>query len=152
MFRTVEIFDYRTFLVAGAFAFLLLVGYLLFGAVQGAHDANVTANQRGKAATRRIDGLQQIIAGQAQTIAELLARESARAAEQRALAEQVSQLGGKPVVSPRPAETAYVVRSPSPAPQRSAAPRPTPSQTRRPTPAPTPSPTCSPFPIIGCRR
>jgi hypothetical protein len=37
---------------------MLLVGYLMVGAVQSAHDANVTANQRGKAATRRIDGLQ----------------------------------------------------------------------------------------------
>lgn len=150
LFRAVEIFDYRTFLVAGAFAILLLVGYLLFGAVQGAHDANVTANQRAKAATRRIDLMQQTIAGQAQTIAELLAHDAAVAAEQKALAAQVEQLGGEPVVSPEPARTVYVVRSPDAAPSEFA-PSPQPSPSHKPKPRPKPSPTCSPLPLIGCR-
>lgn len=147
LFRTVEIFDYRTFFVAGAFVILLLAGYLLFGAVQGAHDANVTANQRAKAATRRIDGLQQTIAGQAQTIAELLAREAAQSAEQRALAEQIRQMGGRPVVSPQPAATAYVVHSPRPAASRRSSATPHPPRS----PKPSPSPTCSPLPLVGCR-
>lgn len=152
LFRIVEIFDYRTFLVAGAFVTLVLVGYLMVGAVQGAHDANTNANVRGQAASRRIDGLQQTIADQAQTISDLKAREAVQAAEQEALARQIRQMGGQPVVNPQPAPTVYVVRPPSPKgkPSRSA-PSPRPSATRSPTPRPSPSPTCL-VPVLGCRR
>lgn len=148
LFRTVEIFDYRTFAVAGAFTILLLVGYLIFGAIQSAHDAQVSANQRGKSASKRIDGLQQTIADQAQTIAQLLARQARSDAEQAALARQVQQLGGQPVVSPQPAPTStvYVVRSPSPRPATSR-PTPKPSPSRK--PSPSPSPTCL-VPILRC--
>jgi hypothetical protein len=147
LFRTVEIFDYRTFFVAGAFVTLLLVGYLIVGAIQSAHDAQVSANQRGKAASKRIDGLSQTIADQAQTIAELLARQARSDAEQDALARQVRQMGGQPVVSPqpRPTTTVYVVRSPSPTP-RTASPAPSkPSSS----PKSSPSPTCL-LPVIRC--
>lgn len=154
LFRIVEIFDYRTFLVAGAFVTLVLVGYLMVGAVQGAHDANTNANVRGKAATKRIDGLQQTIADQAQTISDLKAREAVQAAEQDALARQVRQLGAQPVVNPQPAPTVYVVRPPSPksspSPRRSTA-SPSARPSRSPSPHPTPSPTCL-VPVLGCRR
>jgi hypothetical protein len=145
LFRTTEIFDYRTFLVAGAFVTLLLVGTLIVGAIQAAHDAQISANQRGKAASKRIDGLQQTIADQAQTIAELLARQSRSDAEQAALSRQVQQMGGQPVVSPqpRPTSTVYVVRSPSPAPRVTSRP------STKPTPSPSPSPTCL-LPPLGC--
>lgn len=150
LFRLVEIFDYRTFLVAGAFVTLLLVGYLMVGAVQGAHDANTTANVRGQAASRRIDGLQQTIADQAQTISDLKARDAKRAAEQAALAAQIRQMGGQPVVTPQPAPTVYVVRPPSPSgsPAASSSPSDRPTATRSPTPRPSTSPTCRPVPII----
>lgn len=153
LFRVVEIFDYRTLMVASVLTALLLAGYLMVGAIQSAHDANVTANQRGKAATRRIDGLQDIIADQAQTIADLKARDAARDAQMAALSAQVRQLGGQPVVSPQPAPTVYVVRSPSPASSRSRSPRPfvSPSPSRTPRPSPSPSPTCLLPKPIGCR-
>jgi outer membrane biosynthesis protein TonB len=148
LFRTTEIFDYRTVLVAGAFVTLLLIGYLIVGAIQAAHDANVASNQRGKAASRRIDGLQQTIADQAQTIATLLSRQARSDAEQAALARQVQQLGGQPVVSPqpKPTSTVYVVRAPSPRPSPSSRPSPKPSPRK---PSPSPSPTCL-VPILGC--
>lgn len=153
LFRTVEIFDYRTFAVAGAFLIVLLVGYLIFGAVQASHDAQTSANQRGKAASKRIDGLQQVIAAQAQTISDMRARQARSDAQQEALARQVRQLGGQPVVSPSPAPTVYVVMSPSPRP-RGSRPFPSASPTRSPTPQPqpqpSPSPTCRPLPVIGC--
>lgn len=150
LFRTLEIFDYRTFLVAGGFVLLLLVGYLIVGAVQGAHDANTTANLRGQAASRRIDGLQTTITDQAETIAGLRAAVSAAVARQNALARQVEQLGGRPVVQPSP-ERIYVVISPSPAASPSRSPRPFPSASPSRTPRPSPSPTCRPVPVIGCR-
>jgi hypothetical protein len=152
-FRVVEIFDYRTLMVASVLTALLLVGYLVVGAVQSAHDANITSNQRSKAASRRIDGLQHTIARQGEEIADLRARQAASAARQEALAHQVQQLGGEPVVSPEAAPRLSPALSATPKPRSSSSPRPRPSTspTRSPTPRPSPSPTCLPLPIIGCR-
>jgi hypothetical protein len=150
LFRAVEIFDYRTFAVAAFFLIVLLIGYLIFGAVQSAHDAQTSANQRGKAASKRIDGLQQTIADQAQTISDMRSRQARSDAAQEALARQVQQLGGQPVVRPQPQPTVYVVRSPSPEPSLRPFPSASPSPSR--TPRPSPSPTCQPLPVIGCRH
>lgn len=152
LFRVVEIFDYRTLMVASVLTALLLAGYLMVGAVQSAHDANVTANQRGKAATRRIDGLQQIIARQQQQMADLTAAVAAGTAKQEALVRQVEQLGGEPVVAPEPSPKSQAPPSPqsrvSPSPFRSPRPSAAPSRT----PQPSPSASCLLPPPIGCVR
>jgi hypothetical protein len=151
-YRLTEILDYRTFIVAGAFVTLGIVGYLIFAALQQAHDATEAQNRSRMAASRRIDLLNAQI--------EALQHEIAAGAEQRgdlaaklaALAEQVRQLGGKPVVIITPTfrrtsspTSTRPTSQPTPSPTSSAAPKPT----RSPSPSPTPSPTCL-LPILGC--
>lgn len=154
-FRLVEIFDYRTFLVAGAFATLLLVGYLIVGAIQSAHDANLASNQRGKAATRRIDLLTQQGQERDRRIEQLVKTIAQQQTAQDALSEQIRRMGGQPIVVVRSAGSTSVVVSSSPTPRPSPAtrPQPTSSPSSRPTnkPRPSPSPTCRPLPILGCR-
>lgn len=149
--RLLEVFDYRTFAVAGAFVTLLLVGYIVFSAFQAAHDATEAANRRGAAATRRIDRLNTTI-GQLQ--AEIAAGRDERgqlAAAVAALTTQIRQLGGSPVLSLSPsAVTRYAtpsstVVSPAASPRTSTTPRPHPTATS------TPSPTATPTPGLVCR-
>lgn len=149
LYRTTEILDYRTFVVATAFLITALVGYLVFSAFQAAHDSTSAANQRGQAATRRIDLLNREI----DELNDQLRGLTADAARERgelstkidALAEQVRRMGGRPIV--------VTTASPSPSAARSSptpAPRPTNRPTARPRPSATPSPTCTALPIVGC--
>lgn len=150
--RLLEVFDYRTFAVAGFFAAFLIVGWVVFSAFQAAHDATVSADRRGKAASRRVDMLnseiqqleRQIVAGQDER--------GQLAAKVDALSEQVRQLGGRPVVavtvSPEPE------LEPTPPPMASSRPSstPAPHPTRTVRPTPRPSPTCTRLPILGTCR
>lgn len=151
--RLLEVFDWRTFAVAGGFLLLILIGYLLFGAFQAAHDATASADLRGKAATRRIDLLNSQIQQLQAEIAAGRDRQGQLTATVAALAEQVRQMGGRPVASsvvvtlaPAPARTVTA------APSASARPRPTPRPSPSSTPTPRPSPTCTRLPIVGACR
>lgn len=146
-YRLVQVFDWRTFVVAGAFLALLLVGYLVVSSVQQAHDATEAQNRARAAATRRIDSLTRKIDELQQQIARGEGDRSELSTQVAVLTEQVRRMGGRAlvVVSPSPAPQPTATTSPQPAP--SPTPRPAPSRTRQPTPTPSP---CRALPLIGC--
>lgn len=151
LFRTTEVLDYRTFVVATVFLILLLIGFVTVTNIQQAHDATLNAIAARKAATRRIDLLNTQIAQLQAGIAAGQDQRGQLATAVAALQAQVRQLGGQPVivVTYRP--------SPAPAPASSRptatpAPHPQPTPTRTHTPRPTPSPTCTRLPIVGTCR
>lgn len=138
--RLLEVFDWRTFAVAGAFLTAVLIGYAFWSAFQAAHDATEAANQRGKAASRRIDLLNNEIQELQDAIAAGRDERGQLATAVAALTAQIRQAGGTPVVTVRvtsaPAPTATATASP----RASSSPRPRPTATRTPAPSPTPEP------------
>lgn len=148
LFRTTEVLDYRTFVVATVFLFLLLIGYLTVSSIQQAHDATVNAVAARQAATRRIDLLNSQIGQLQAAIAAGQDQRGQLATAVQALQAQVRQLGGQPVViitpSPVPAGSS------SPAPHPTGSPRPSPTRTAK--PRPTPTPTCTRLPKTGICR
>lgn len=145
--RLLEVFDWRTFAVAGVFAAVLLVGFLVYSAFAAAHDATDAANRRGAAATRRIDLLNSEIQQLQQQIAKGADQRGQLAAVVAALAQQVRQLGGTPVA------TATTVVTVVPAPRPSTpSPSPRPTATRKPRPHPKPHHTPTPSPSPTCTR
>lgn len=141
--RVVEVFDWRTFAVAGAFLTMGLVAYLVFSAFQAAHDATEAANQRGKAATRRIDSLNSEIQKLQAAIAEGRDQRGQLATAVAALSAQIRQLGGTPIVTVRvtSAPNTTITITPSPAPAVSSSPSSRPTSSPTPTLSPSPSPT-----------
>lgn len=171
-FRLLEIFDYRTFITAGAFLSLLLVGYLVVTSVQTAQDSKDLLEGQRAAATRRIDLLTTELR-RLQALAQDNSRTNGEQAEAiAALTEQIKQLGGRPVVTgpsqdPVPNAPASPGGAPStelnvlPSPQVSPSASPPPSTRSSPQPSATPTASSSPspsespsvtvcLPLVGC--
>lgn len=150
--RVFEIFDYRTFAVAGAFLTLLLVGYLVVSSIQAAHDATDAQNRARVAASRRIDLLNTEITRLQGEIAAGRDQRGQLALAVAALSAQVRDLGGQPIVTVTTVNRSDPQSTSTPSPAASAAPQVTPTPRPRPsrTPAPSPSPTCRALPVIGC--
>jgi hypothetical protein len=150
--RVLEIFDYRTFAVAGAFLTLLLVGFLVVSSIQAARDATDAQNRARVAASRRIDLLNTEITRLQGEIAAGRDQRGQLALAVAALSAQVRDLGGQPIVTVTTVNRSNPQPAPAPTASRSAAPRATSSPRPRPsrTPAPSPTPTCRALPVIGC--
>jgi len=151
-YRASEVLDYRTFVVATGFLSLMLVGFIVVASLQRAHEATQSADQRGRAASRRIDLLNTEIKELQAEIAAGRDERGQLAASVAALAAQIRQLGGQPVVMVTPGTTIIVRPSaaPTPTPGRSTAPRPTAHPTATRTPSPSPSPSCTRLLILPC--
>lgn len=158
---TLDLLDWRTFAVGGAFATVLIVGWGFYQALESASEATKalaaqSAQQQDarRATTRRID----LLNGQI----ERLQHEAAAGRDQRgqlaakvdALAAQVEQMGGRPVArltSSQPEAPSTTRAAPARPPARQNGARPSTSPTRRPAP-PRPSPSAvSPQPSPTCR-
>lgn len=113
------------------------------------------ATQLRTASSRRIDKLNDELRDVRSDFAEAEAQRGRLSAALDALAEQIRQMGGRPVatssngdsVRPAPSSSARTSPRPGASPTRSASPRPTS------TPRPSPSPTCRVVaPVVGCVR
>lgn len=144
--RVLEIFDYRTFIVAGVFTVILVLGLVIVRALGSAHDATVSADQRGAAASRRIDLLNTEISELQAAIAQGRDQRGQLATAVAALSAQVRQLHAVPVVIVSPDSSVTIIYT---NPTASPAPRPSPTATRTVRPRPSPSPTCTRFPVVG---
>lgn len=147
LFRATQVFDYRTFAVAGAFLSVLIAGMLVINSAQTAREALNAQDASRKAASRRIDLLTQQANQRDARINSLVATVARQQTGMDALTEQIRRMGGQPVVIVRQSNG---TSDPAPSPRASSTPKPRPTTSPRPSPKPTPSPTCRPLPIIGC--
>lgn len=167
--RTLEVLDFRTFVVAGAVVTLLVISYLVYTAVERARDADARADRAlaalaaasaqgidiRMAQTRRIDLLEDQVTRNSALLGRAVEANRALAAQLRALG--VTPVTTGPVDSNGDGDTdlggSSVQRTPAPAPTRpaSATPRPSTRPSSRPTPRPTAAPPPSPSPSPTCR-
>lgn len=166
--RTLEVLDWRTFIVAGAVITLLIVGYLVYTSVERARaaDARATAALEAleaaagqgidirMAQSRRIDRLEDAVAANRDINGQ-------QAEAIRTLVAQLRQAGIDPATT-GPVDTnddgdvdlgsddtppATARPAPSPA---APVPRPSPATSPQPTPTPTPTPSPEPDPPLAC--
>lgn len=149
LFRVTQVFDYRTFAVAGAFVSVLVAGMLVINSAQTAREALDAQDASRKAASRRIDLLTQQANQRDTRINHLIATVARQQTGMDALTEQIRRMGGQPVVIVRQSN-GNSEPAPSPTPRASSPSKPRPTTSPQPQPSASPSPTCRPLPIIGC--